>query len=95
MEAGQSADLHRMAATYVWWMPPGHALADRGTFLRQVMRLGTWEDARLVRVLFGDDCLRDALRGAPAGALDPRSWVYWHRVLGIEPVPPPPDRPLP
>ncbi len=36
----------------------------------------------------GDEALRDALRNAWPGIFDPRSWSYWHTVLGMLPVPP-------
>jgi hypothetical protein len=45
------------------------------------MQLGTAEDVRAVRDLLGDDALRDALRSAPPGTLDARSWDFWHLVL--------------
>ena len=87
--------LEQLAGRYVWWLPPREALSRTTVFLCQIMRPGTFEDAQEVRRVYGDDALRAALAEAPAGALDPRSWTYWHHVLGILPVPRMPERPLP
>ncbi len=87
--------LHRLAARYVWWKSPDEALAARDHFLCQLMQLGTGEDVRAARDLLGDDVFRDALRHAPPGVLDARSWNFWHRVLLGTPPPPMPERPLP
>jgi hypothetical protein len=87
--------LEQLAARYVWWLSSRDALSRTTVFLCQIMRLGTFEDAQAVRRMYGDDALRAALAEAPAGALDPRSWTYWHHVLGRLPVPRMPERPLP
>ena len=89
------SSLEHLARKYVWWEPPARALSRTNLFLCQLMQLGTWDDVRTVRRRFGDEALRRALREAPPGVLDRKSWIYWHRFLGIEPIPPLPERPLP
>ncbi len=87
--------LRRLAGRYVWWEPPHRALLRRSNFLCQVLQLGIAEDVRTVRRMFGDDVLREALRSAPPGVFDARSWNYWHLVLFGQAPPPLPARPLP
>lgn len=89
------AEIDRLARRYVWWAKPELAVERPEVLLVQLMQLGTWDDVRAARQLFGDPAFREALRDAPAGALDARSWNYWHLFFGIEPVPPMPERPLP
>jgi hypothetical protein len=88
-------ELERLARKYVWWEEPERALERRPLLLCQLMQLGTWEDVRLARRLFGDEAFKAALIGAPPGVLDSKSWSYWHRFYGVVPVPPLPERPLP
>lgn len=87
--------LHRLAARYVWWQSPDETLSRQDHFLCQVLQLGTTEDVRAARGLLGDDSFRAALRAAPPGVLDARSWNYWHLILFRSPPPPPPQRPIP
>jgi len=87
--------LRELAKRYVWWQSPDEAVEHRVHLLCQLMQLGTAEDVRAARRLLGDDAFREALRTAPAGILDPRSWNYWHLVLFGHAPPPPPTRPLP
>lgn len=84
-----------LAARYVWWLPAAETLARPSLLLCQVMQLGTAEDVRAARNLLGDDAFRAALRSAPPGILDAKSWNFWHLVLLGQPPPPPPSRPLP
>jgi hypothetical protein len=58
------------------------------------MVYGLWHDAAVIRRRFSTHDLVDALRHAPAGLFDLRSWHYWHHVLR-EPVPPRPKREIP
>ncbi len=88
-------DLENLARKYCWWMTPEAALARREMFLCQMMQLGTWEDVIGVRKLLGEQALKEALRAAPPGILDPRSWNYWNLLFGNVPVPPMPVRRLP
>jgi hypothetical protein len=92
---GDEAVLRDLARRYVWWNPPEKALGRRSHFLCHLLQLGTAEDVRSARRILGDEALREALRDAPPGVLDARSWSYWHLVLFGRPAPPPPRRTLP
>jgi hypothetical protein len=58
------------------------------------MTLGTAEDVQAARALLGDGAFIDALEHPAAGAMDQKSWNYWHLFFG-RPVPSLPTRPLP
>lgn len=90
-----SDELQTLARKYVWWEPAERALERRGLLLCQLMQLGTPGDVELARRAFGDQAFKVALREAPPGVLDARSWNFWNRFFGILPVPPLPSRPLP
>ena len=89
------AILEPVAKRLFWWMSPEEALGDRTRFLAQVMALGTWEDVAVSREVYPPDAWKEALRNAPPGVIDPRSWHYWHYVFGMTPVPPLPTRNVP
>lgn len=88
-------ELQRLARKYVWWEPAERVLERRGLFLCQLMQLGTPRDVELARQAFGDQAFKAALREAPPGVLDARSWNFWNHFFGTVPVPPLPSRPLP
>lgn len=92
LSAGERAALLAVAARVVWFQPPEATLADRVLFLCHVMTYGTLEDVVAVRRSFDETAFRHALRHAPAGVFDPRSWTYWHVVLGYADIPPLPER---
>jgi hypothetical protein len=85
-------ELVALARRLFWWKQPEAALADRDRFLAQVMTYGTWQDILEARRHFGEAVFREALRHAPAGVFDARSWSYWHHTLNLLPVPPLPRR---
>ncbi len=87
--------LAELAERYIWWQSASETLMRPERLLCQLMQLGTAEDVRTARALLGDDAFRDALRSAPPGVLDDKSWNFWHRVLFGQPPPPQPSRPLP
>lgn len=88
--------LDALARRYVWWQSPDRTLSRRAFFLCQLMQLATLEDLQAARSLVGDDAFRAALRAAPAGVLEPKSWTFWHRFWFQQSPPPPlPVRPLP
>lgn len=89
------SDLERLAEKYLWWEPPASGAQQTDRLLCQLMHLGTWDDVVLARRIFGDATFKRALTHASPGVLDARDWNFWNRFLGIEPVPPPPARPLP
>lgn len=84
-----------LARRLIWWKTPQEALADRSRLLAQVMKLGTWNDITEARRFWPPAMFREALRQAPPGVFDPRSWSYWHHVLDLGVAPPLPARKLP
>ena len=87
--------LRKIARRVCWWQPAEETLADTPLFLCRLMALGTWDDAAFCLVHFGEDAFRSAIKSAPPGVLDPRSWHYWHHRLRLTPVPPVPVRAIP
>ncbi len=90
-----SPEFCAVARRVVWFEAPHQALADPVRFLAYAFTYARHEDMRVIRAHLTDDDLREALQRAPAGIIDPRSWAYWHSVLGQYPPPPPPRRQLP
>lgn len=88
-------EVQDIAARVVWFEAPAKALSDPVRFLAYAMRYGAPADMRRLRALLGDETLAWALEHAPPGILDPRSWWYWHAVMGVHPPPPMPNRRLP
>ena len=84
--------LTQLARRLFWWKEPEEALADSNRFLAQVMTYGTWRDIVEAKTHFGEAAFREALRQAPPGVFDARSWTYWHHALDLLPVPPRPCR---
>jgi len=83
-----------VAKRLFWWTTPKEALQDETRFLAQVMALGTLEDIVATENEYAPDAWKKALRKAPPGVIDPRSWHYWHHRFGMTPVPPLPARNL-
>jgi hypothetical protein len=79
--------LPELTARYVWWQPPAVTCREPLTLLWSILKLGTAEDYIAVRDLFGQAALVDALRRAPPGAVDERSWLFWHRHFGLPEAP--------
>lgn len=77
------ADPEILARRYVWWQEPHQTLAEVDILLRQILRLGTAEDYLAAREHWGEAAFRRVLVSAPPGALDERSWMFWHRQYGL------------
>ncbi len=75
----QDAEQERLARRYVWWRKPEAALDDLPHLLCQIMATGTARDYVAARQIWGEAAFVDALRSASPGAMDARSWAYWHR----------------
>ena len=75
--------LRELARRYVWWLSPGEALARPNFIATQVMEMGDFEDMLKLEAMLGREALVRALRGAEAGRLSERSWIYWHHRLGV------------
>jgi hypothetical protein len=84
-----------VARRLVWWTKPEEALKKPLRFVAQVMALGSWSDVQITRSALGTEWFHRVLATPPAGVLDEASWVYWHNVFGIRPVPRLPDRKVP
>ncbi len=92
---GASPTLRSIAAKVVWWKTEEQALADPIHLACRIMTYGTWNDVVLARAEMGDELWETALRSAPPGLFDVRSWNYWNLVFGFVPVPPLPTRRFP
>ncbi len=95
LEPSETQRIFALASRVFWWKTPQDALSDENRFLAQVMVFGTWHDIEEARRFWPQARFREALRQAPAGVFDPRSWSYWHYLLDLLPVPPLPKRKLP
>lgn len=82
------------AKRYIWWGDLHWALNHPRILLANVMNFGGWEDVQKLRTLVSDETLAQVLREAPVGIFTNRSWVYWHRKFGIDPIPHRPRRNL-
>lgn len=87
-----SPGFREIARKLIWWKSVDEALQDPIRLACQVMTYGTWNDVLLARRELGDELFKRALRNAPAGVFDERSWNFWHLVFGMLPVPPLPTR---
>jgi hypothetical protein len=76
-------------AKLVWW--EDHADLPEDQRIARVMTLGSWADIQLGLRIWGPNRFREVLKNPPAGVLDRRSWVFWHKRLGLLPVPPFPE----
>ena len=88
------AELLTVARRVVWFKDPRQTLRNEVFFLNHAMTYGDVRDVVTIRKHFDDDVLRDSLRNAHPGVFDPRSWAYWHAVLGMSPAPALPVRRL-
>ncbi len=85
--------MKRMAKRYVWWQPPDLSLGDPHRVIAQVMDVGTIEDIHALVKAIGSETLASVLKQARPGWFRPRSWAFWHTVLGrttagrIPPIP--------
>ncbi len=84
-----------IARRVIWFDAPEKALANPVRFLAYAFAYAMHADMKVLRSLLSDDALLQALRNAPPGIIDPRSWAYWHSKLGSWPPPPLPERRFP
>jgi hypothetical protein len=91
-----NAETLTLARRCVWYKPPADTLRNPVHLAAHAMAHGTRDDVAVLRRHVGDEGLIEALRNAPPGVMDARSWWYWHLVLLDESPPPPmPVRQLP
>jgi hypothetical protein len=83
----------RLARRCVWYKEPAEALAQPIHLAAHVLAHGTMEDVGVLRRHVGPQGMVEALKNAPPGIIDARSWWYWHLVLlDVSPPPPLPQR---
>jgi hypothetical protein len=87
-----NATFREVAKRVIWFESPEEALRDTVRFVAYAMSHATFDDMQIIREHLNDDDLRDVLAKAPPGIIDPRSWAYWHVVLGQYPAPSMPKR---
>ncbi len=88
-------ELCAIARRVIWFEAPEKALSDTPRFVAYALTFGTEDDVRGIRSHLTDDDLRAALRDAPPGIFDARSWAFWHVCLGCLEPPPLPVRRIP
>lgn len=71
----------RLVRRYGWDEPTEDA--DENRILLRTLSIGLWDDILEVERLVGRDVLARLVRHAPAGALTPRAWSFWHYRLGL------------
>ncbi|WP_237155572.1 hypothetical protein [Oryzibacter oryziterrae] len=91
----EDSELLGVAERTVWYKMPIDAVRDTSNFVAHVLTYGTAEDVAVVRRHLTLDDIRDALREAPPGVFDARSWSYWNAMVGRFDTPPMPERKLP
>jgi hypothetical protein len=86
--------VRKLAAGIMWFEPPELSLRDEKRFLVYAMTHATTQELAVLRRHVSDRALSAALKAAPPGIMDKRSWAYWHVMLTRTPVPPLPRRTL-
>ncbi len=84
--------LLKVARRVVWFKKPEDTLENPNHFLAYLMTYGTQEDIKIVRQFLTLKDFSEALKQAPPGIFDPRSWTYWHLVCHQDPPPSLPKR---
>jgi hypothetical protein len=83
-----SAEIARLAHTYVWRATPDEPLREPFLLLASVMDKRTFADLSLLRRRLEPESLRDVLRQPARGLFRPGSWHLWLR-MELRPLPPP------
>ena len=95
-----SAELFQYYATAVvdeslqrlfWWK--GKTPPTPARVAAQVMVYGNLDDFQKVRELHGNHIFLEVLDNPPPGVFDAKSWVFWHKKLNREIIPPLPPQP--
>ena len=90
-----STELLAVAKRVIWFEAPQESLRDTNRFLAYLMTYGRLEELLIARKYFSDESFDRALRNAPPGIFDIRSWTYWNLHYGHDPVPALPQRQIP
>ena len=88
------AALRALARRIVWFEPPEQSLRNLNRFLTYAMTYATGHEMARIRRYVSDRDLDAALKAAPPGIMDKRSWAYWNALFGRYPAPPMPKRSL-
>lgn len=89
------AELLEVARGVVWFKEPEDTVSDPVFFLAHVMTYGTIEEVGIAKKYFTPDDFFYALKHAPPGVFDARSWAFWNTVFDRVPVPEMPKRDIP
>ena len=85
----------RIAKRLVWFEPAELALKEPVRFLAYAFAHARDCDMHVLRAVLSDAQLRFALKNAPPGIIDEKSWAYWHLMLDMGDAPSLPTRHLP
>lgn len=69
-----------------WWKDSSHG--DSRRIAAQVMVYGNLDDIASVQEQFGDSIFEEVLSSPPPGLFDEKSWVFWHKKMGKNKIPP-------
>ena len=89
-----SATTLHLARRLVWFEDPEQALTNPVRFLAYAFAGARAADMAILQEHLTIDELRFALRHAPPGIIDARSWAYWHLMLDLGEPPSLPERTL-
>jgi hypothetical protein len=87
-----NSELEAVAKRTVWFKPPADSIKSPIHFIAHVLTYGTHEDVIILRKYISDHQLAEAVKDAPPGIFDARSWAYWNLKIGRYPAPPLPVR---
>ena len=87
-------ELLEVASHVVWFKTPKDTLSNPTHFLAYLMTYGMHEDIKIVKKYLSIKDFSEALKNAPPGVIDPRSWAYWNIMCDHIPIPPMPERKL-
>jgi hypothetical protein len=97
MEPSLAPELSQAIRAVIWFEAPETAVNQPSRLLCYAMQYASEPSFSVIRKYFDDEAFRNALRHAPAGILDRKSWAFWHAFLkpyGNANAPPLPHRPL-
>jgi|SRR6185312_3162235 len=82
-------NLLRVAKSVIWFEEPGQSLRDPDRFLAYLMTYGSLEEFLVAARHFPEESFKAALRNAPPGIFDIRSWTFWnlHYFGHVPPLP--------
>jgi hypothetical protein len=85
-------EVEAISRRIVWFEQPVEALKITERFLAYAFAFASHDDMQTLKKYLDSEDLRIALNKAPPGIIDPRSWNYWHLMLGDYPPPSMPSR---